>query len=131
MSPSSSSLSLSPSFPSPSPPPSPPLSLSFSLSLFLSFSPSLPLSLPLSQDVFTVSVGNLPPGASVLIKITYVAELVVEGDNIVFSLPGNVAPWKQDIALDQTTQKDLQTTKIKNQRYAQNLQTAKKMYLQI
>jgi len=37
-------------------------------------------------DVFTVSVGNLPPGASVL--ITYVAELLVEGENIVFSLPG-------------------------------------------
>jgi len=57
-----------------------------------------------SQDVFTVSVGNLPPGASVLIKITYVAELLVEGENIVFSLPGSVAPWKKDAALDTTTQ---------------------------
>ncbi len=28
-------------------------------------------------DVFTVSVGNLPPGADVLIKITYVTELEV------------------------------------------------------
>ena len=56
------------------------------------------------QDVFTVSVGNLPPGASVLIKITYVAELLVEGENIVFSLPGSVAPWKKDAALDTTTQ---------------------------
>ena len=68
------------------------------------------------QDVFTVSVGNLPPGASVLIKITYVAELVVEGDNVVFSLPGNVAPWKRDSALDQTTQSDVETTKVKHQR---------------
>ena len=58
----------------------------------------------LPQDVFTVSVGNLPPGASVLIKITYVAELLVEGENIVFSLPGSVAPWKKDAALDTTTQ---------------------------
>ena len=62
-------------------------------------------------------MGNLPPGASVLIKITYVAELVVEGENIVFSLPGNVAPWKQDKALDQTTQTDVKTTKVKKQRF--------------
>ena len=53
--------------------------------------------------MFTVSVGNLPPGAEVLIKITYVAELVVEGEQIVFSLPGSVAPWKQQAALDETT----------------------------
>ena len=49
-------------------------------------------------------MGNLPPGASVLIKITYVAELQVEGENIVFSLPGTVAPWMQEAALDETTQ---------------------------
>ena len=54
--------------------------------------------------MFTVSVGNLPPGASVLIKITYVAELQVEGENIVFTLPGSVAPWKQEAALDEVTQ---------------------------
>ena len=76
--------------------------------------------LPPHQDVFTVSVGNLPPGASVLIKITYVAELVVEGENIVFLLPGNVAPWKQESALDQTTQTDVKTTKVKKQRYARS-----------
>ena len=51
-----------------------------------------------------MSVGNLPAGASVLIKITYVAELQVEGENIVFALPGTVAPWKQEAALDETTQ---------------------------
>ena len=54
--------------------------------------------------MFTVSVGNLPPGASVLIKITHVAELLVEGENIMFSLPGSVAPWEKDVALDTTTQ---------------------------
>ena len=64
----------------------------------------IPSSLPFSKDVFTVSVGNLPPGASVLIKITYVAELTVEGEKIVFSLPGSVAPWKQEAALEETTQ---------------------------
>ena len=70
------------------------------------------------QDVFTVSVGNLPPGASVLIKITYVAELSVEGENIVFSLPGSVAPWKQETALDATTQSDVHKVKVKDQRCA-------------
>ncbi|CAK8671220.1 unnamed protein product [Clavelina lepadiformis] len=49
-------------------------------------------------DVFTVSVGNLPPGAKVLIKITYVAELPVipgtdgSSDSIQFYLPASVAP---------------------------------------
>ena len=56
------------------------------------------------QDVFTVSVGNLPPHAHVLIKITYVAEVQVEGENVVFSVPGSVAPWKKDAALDEVTQ---------------------------
>ena len=63
-----------------------------------------------------MSVGNLPPGASVLIKITYVAELAVEGEHIVFSLPGSVAPWKQAAALEETTQTDVQKVKVKEQR---------------
>lgn len=47
--------------------------------------------------MFTVSVGNLPPGCVVLIKITYVAELQVDcQEHIVFMLPGSVAPWKGD-----------------------------------
>ena len=57
-----------------------------------------------NQDVFTVSVGNLPPGAQVLIKITYVAELLVERELICFSLPGSVAPWKRNKALEEITQ---------------------------
>ncbi len=56
------------------------------------------------QDVFTVSVGNLPPRASVLIKITYVAELSVDGELIVFNIPGSVAPWKKDSALSEKLQ---------------------------
>ena len=70
--------------------------------------------------MFTVSVGNLPPGASVLIKITYVAELAVEGENILFSLPGSVAPWKQEAALDETIQTDVEKVKVKKQRYIIN-----------
>ena len=56
------------------------------------------------QDVFTVSVGNIPPSATVLIKITYVTELSLVDDNISFSLPGHIAPWKAKQALAHTTQ---------------------------
>ncbi|XP_033113003.1 protein mono-ADP-ribosyltransferase PARP4-like [Anneissia japonica] len=65
-----------------------------------------------TPDVFTVSVGNLPPNSEVLIKITYVAELAVDCGNIVFNLPGSVAPWKKDGALSVKTQAELLTKKI-------------------
>ncbi|KAK9969169.1 hypothetical protein ABG768_027366 [Culter alburnus] len=57
-----------------------------------------------APDVFTISVGNLPPGATVLIKVTFITELVVRSGSIVFSLAGSVAPWQQSAALNQTTQ---------------------------
>ncbi|XP_078796331.1 protein mono-ADP-ribosyltransferase PARP4 isoform X5 [Oryzias latipes] len=57
-----------------------------------------------APDVFTISVGNLPPGATVLIKVTYVSELVVSEGRIHFSLPGSVAPWQESDGLNQTTQ---------------------------
>ncbi|XP_071800756.1 protein mono-ADP-ribosyltransferase PARP4-like isoform X2 [Asterias amurensis] len=63
-------------------------------------------------DVFTVSVGNLPPLTTVVIKITYVAELAVDGDKILFTLPGSVAPWRKDDALAQETQTDVKTVKV-------------------
>ncbi|XP_041352469.1 protein mono-ADP-ribosyltransferase PARP4-like isoform X2 [Gigantopelta aegis] len=65
-----------------------------------------------TPDIFTVSVGNLPPGACVLIKIIYVAELQVEGEVINFRLPGSVAPWKEDSATKETTQTELDTHKV-------------------
>lgn len=43
-------------------------------------------------DVFTVSVGNLPPGKEVVVKITTVSELSAEGDALRFVLPATVAP---------------------------------------
>ncbi|RXM93604.1 Poly [ADP-ribose] polymerase 4 [Acipenser ruthenus] len=58
-----------------------------------------------APDVFTISVGNLPPSATVLIKITYVTELATEFGSIVFRLPGSVAPWQQSKALNERTQK--------------------------
>ncbi|XP_041662697.1 protein mono-ADP-ribosyltransferase PARP4 [Cheilinus undulatus] len=57
-----------------------------------------------APDVFTISVGNLPPGASVLIKVTFVSELIIKNGRILFSLPGSVAPWQELEALNQTTQ---------------------------
>ncbi|MBN3308226.1 PARP4 polymerase, partial [Amia calva] len=57
-----------------------------------------------APDVFTISVGNLPPNATVLIKITYVTELSVSEGAIVFRLPGSVAPWQQSSALNERTQ---------------------------
>jgi Ca-activated chloride channel family protein len=43
-------------------------------------------------DVFQASVGNLPPGKEVLLKLTYVAELAVADGALRFSLPTTVSP---------------------------------------
>ncbi|XP_077014881.1 protein mono-ADP-ribosyltransferase PARP4 [Tamandua tetradactyla] len=55
-------------------------------------------------DVFTVSVGNLPPQAKVLIKITYITELSMEGPVAVFFVPATVAPWQRDKVLNESIQ---------------------------
>ncbi|GFO43316.1 poly [ADP-ribose] polymerase, partial [Plakobranchus ocellatus] len=64
-----------------------------------------------TPDVFTVSVGNLPAGACVLIKITYVTELRVEEEKVSFRLPGTVAPWKEKASLLHSTQTELKSHK--------------------
>jgi Vault protein inter-alpha-trypsin domain/von Willebrand factor type A domain len=43
-------------------------------------------------DIFTASIGNLPPGKEVLVRIRYVAELPRDGDDIRFTLPTTVSP---------------------------------------
>jgi hypothetical protein len=43
-------------------------------------------------DVFTASIGNLPPGKEVLVRITYVTELARDGDDLRFVLPTTVSP---------------------------------------
>ena len=43
-------------------------------------------------DVFQASVGNLPPGKEVLLKVTYVTELTVAGKGLRFSIPTTVSP---------------------------------------
>ncbi|XP_045062443.1 protein mono-ADP-ribosyltransferase PARP4 isoform X2 [Coregonus clupeaformis] len=67
-----------------------------------------------APDVFTISVGNLPASATVLIKVTFVTELVVMEGLINFSLPGSVVPWQQSSALNQRTQVTLEKVCVTN-----------------
>ncbi|KAF2110839.1 von Willebrand factor type A domain-containing protein [Lophiotrema nucula] len=50
--------------------------------------------LPDASDVFTTTVGNIPPGAKVIIKITYLGELKhdMEVDGIRFTIPNIICP---------------------------------------
>ena len=57
-----------------------------------------------APNVFTVSVGNLPPKAKVIVKITFVMELGMDGDSLVFRLPNAVAPDTRESAGDAVTQ---------------------------
>ncbi|XP_006915899.1 poly [ADP-ribose] polymerase 4 [Pteropus alecto] len=66
-----------------------------------------------APDVFTVSVGNLPPKAKVLIKITYITELSIQGTVAVFFMPATVAPWQQDKALNENIQDTVKKISIK------------------
>ncbi|CAF0863462.1 unnamed protein product [Didymodactylos carnosus] len=52
----------------------------------------------------SVSVGNLPANCEVVIKITYVAELPIENDDVVFRLPAKVAAWQSKMAIDDHNQ---------------------------
>ena len=51
-----------------------------------------------------MSVGNLPPNARAIIKIIFVAELLAQGDSLVFELPTNLAPSTAKQALAGNTQ---------------------------
>uniref|UniRef100_A0ABI7ZKE7 Poly [ADP-ribose] polymerase n=1 Tax=Felis catus TaxID=9685 RepID=A0ABI7ZKE7_FELCA len=66
-----------------------------------------------APDVFTVSVGNLPPKAKVLIKITYIMELSIQGTRAVFFMPATVAPWQQDRALNENSQDTVEKIYVK------------------
>jgi Ca-activated chloride channel family protein len=43
-------------------------------------------------DVFQASIGNLPPGREVLVKLTYVTELVCSANGLRFTIPTTVSP---------------------------------------
>ncbi|XP_045422967.1 protein mono-ADP-ribosyltransferase PARP4 [Lemur catta] len=66
-----------------------------------------------APDIFTVSVGNLPPRAKVLIKVTYITELSIQGAAAVFFLPAAVAPWQRDRALNENLQDTVKKICIK------------------
>ncbi|CAF1006245.1 unnamed protein product [Adineta ricciae] len=55
-------------------------------------------------EVFSVSVGNLPANCEVVIKITYVAELPIENNDIIFRFPAKVASWQSKQALESKDQ---------------------------
>ena len=44
------------------------------------------------DDVFQMSVGNLKPWSTTVVRITYVADVAIEGDGVLFFLPTFVAP---------------------------------------
>ncbi|XP_050999336.1 protein mono-ADP-ribosyltransferase PARP4 [Acomys russatus] len=66
-----------------------------------------------APDVFTVSVGNLPPRAKVLIKITYITELSIQSPVAIFFMPATVAPWQQDKALNENLQDTVEKICVK------------------
>ncbi|XPS95624.1 hypothetical protein M3J09_004909 [Ascochyta lentis] len=50
--------------------------------------------LPQASDVFTTTIGNIPPGARVVVNITYLGELKhdMEVDGIRFTIPTSICP---------------------------------------
>ena len=65
-------------------------------------------------NVFSVAVGNLPPKATVVIKITYVTELQVEASDLKFSIPGAVAPWSVENVKTDTLQSTVKSVLLNN-----------------
>ena len=64
-------------------------------------------------DIFTVRIGNLPPGAEALIKITHVTELAVDGPYMVFRLARAAISTAQcNEAFDLVTQNVTDTAEV-------------------
>jgi len=73
-----------------------------------------------TAELFKVNVGNLPSNCRCIIKITYVSELDVQNESIIFKLPSNIASW-QAIDLEQEKlQETLLTRFIKKLNSNQN-----------
>ncbi|OXB57129.1 hypothetical protein ASZ78_006991 [Callipepla squamata] len=58
-----------------------------------------------APDILVITVGNIRPNSTVLIKITYITELSCQNGCITFHMPASVSPWQQDRALNENTQK--------------------------
>nr|XP_039269916.1 protein mono-ADP-ribosyltransferase PARP4-like isoform X4 [Styela clava] len=72
-------------------------------------------------NVFSVSVGNIPPAARVIIKISYVAELETTNEpdsNVLFTLPGSIAQWEEKSVLlsSSATQEVTESTSVSNEK---------------
>ncbi|KAM6287034.1 LOW QUALITY PROTEIN: protein mono-ADP-ribosyltransferase PARP4 [Spheniscus humboldti] len=66
-----------------------------------------------APDIFVISVGNLPPNSTVVIKITYITELSFQHGCITFHMPASVSPWQQDKALNENTQDTIKKVCVK------------------
>ncbi|KAH7412309.1 von Willebrand factor type A domain-containing protein [Phaeosphaeria sp. MPI-PUGE-AT-0046c] len=69
--------------------------------------------LPEASDVFTTTVGNIPPGAKVVVEITYLGELKhdMEVDGIRFTIPNIICPrygsYRTEFQLNRAAQQAL------------------------
>ncbi|XP_068251603.1 protein mono-ADP-ribosyltransferase PARP4 [Nyctibius grandis] len=66
-----------------------------------------------APDIFVISVGNLPPNSTVVIKITYITELNFQHGCITFHMPASLSPWQQDKALNENTQDTVKKVCVK------------------
>lgn len=76
-------------------------------------------------NIFTVSVGNIPPKTTVIIKITYIIELPVINEVINFNIPGSVAPWHKQLLAE--TQDITSTINMLDMKGSFNLQISVEM----
>jgi len=61
-------------------------------------------------QIFSIAVGNLPAHNEVTIKITYVAELDIENDDIIFRLPAKMASWQSINIVDEKVEFSLKAS---------------------
>ena len=47
-----------------------------------------------TSDLFKVNIGNLPSSCKCVIKITYITELEVQNEEILFKLPSSISSWQ-------------------------------------
>ncbi|XP_035182570.1 protein mono-ADP-ribosyltransferase PARP4 [Oxyura jamaicensis] len=73
-----------------------------------------------APDIFVISVGNISPDSTVLIKITYITELSCQNGCITFHMPASVSPWQQDKALNENTQDAIKKVCVRQIRTLKN-----------
>jgi len=68
-------------------------------------------------DIFSISIGNLPSNVDVVIKITYITELKMEGKYTAFTLPVSVYPPHQQKLLKERHQSTTETVEIQSREF--------------